>query len=384
MLARIARCLRSPLLRRARLAASASARPPFDFDTAPGRLAEDRRADSTIASRSSPTCVSKTLTGTETVALLVRKPVAHDRLQLAQRAAARRALRRRAASRACAATTPRSSRPSRSRARRRPGAHVLAFAYTGKLETRAARVVRAAVPHAGRRERNDALDAVRSDRRAAHVPVLGRARVPRDVRADGDRAGGVEQRLEHAGARRAPCTARWRRRRSGARRRCRRTWSSSPPATSRTSTRPRRGTPVRHLGGARPGTERRVRARERAADPRRLRRVLRLHVPAAEARLDRRPRRLPGRDGKLGRDHVQRPGAAAAGRLDARPPPARVQHPGARDGAPVERRPGDDGLVGRHLAQRELRVVDGARKRPRCATRAGTGGSTRTSPRSAR
>ena len=35
------------------------------------------------------------------------------------------------------------------------------------------------------------------------------------------------------------------------------------------------------------------------------------------------------------------------------------QRPGARDGAPVERRPGDHGLVGRHLAQRELRLLDG-------------------------
>jgi aminopeptidase N len=132
MLARTVRVALA-LLFVAGLAGSASARPPFDFDKAPGRLPKTVvPTDYRIAIV--PDVPAKTLTGTETVALLVRAPVTtivfnslnerlHDvRLDGAPVAGVR-------SDDAAQLTTVTLARPAAA------GRHVLAFAYTGKLET---------------------------------------------------------------------------------------------------------------------------------------------------------------------------------------------------------------------------------------------------------
>ena len=53
-------------------------------------------------------------------------------------------------------------------------------------------------------------------------------------------------------------------------------------------------------------------------------------------------------------------------------PPARLQHRRARDRAPVVRQPGHHALVGRPVAQRRLRVVDGEAHQRSACTRSGT------------
>ena len=119
------------------------------------------------------------------------------------------------------------------------------------------------------------------------------------------------------------------RRPSSARRGCRRTWWNSPPAICARSARSaarRTSASGRSRGRESEGAHG---ARQRAADPRRLQRLLRLSVSAAEARLDRGPGRLLRRHGELGRDHLQRP-AAAAHRRDSSLATARMSSPSRR------------------------------------------------------
>ena len=61
-----------------------------------------------------------------------------------------------------------------------------------------------------------------------------------------------------------------------------------------------------------------------------------------------------------------------SGDLDPGRPPARLRDRRARDGAPVVRRPRHHALVGRPLAQRGLRLLDGRRARPPSCIRNGT------------
>ena len=135
------------------------------------------------------------------------------------------------------------------------------------------------------------------------------------------------------------------------RRKCRRTSSSSPRATSVRS-RPRAAArdfgvwAVR--GQERDGAYALANAQQILAD---YDDYFGYTFPLAEARLDRDPRRLPGRDGELGRDHLQRSGAAREPVELDRFATGRVFDSGPRDGAPMERRSRDHGLVGRPLAQ---------------------------------
>jgi Peptidase M1 N-terminal domain len=82
-------------------------------------------------------------------------------------------------------------------------------------------------------------------------------------------------------------------------------------------------------------------------------------VSAAQARPDRGAGRLRWCHGELGRHHVLREPAPL--RSSGEPglgAPRHLQHPGARDGAPMVRQFRHHGLVGQHLAQRGLRQLD--------------------------
>ena len=86
-----------------------------------------------------------------------------------------------------------------------------------------------------------------------------------------------------------------------------------------------------------------------------LRGAVRPAVPAGALRPGLRAR-LRGRDGELGLRHLDRQ-RAVANAADARQARAGRRLPPARDGAHVVRRPGDDALVGRPVAQRGVRLV---------------------------
>ncbi len=102
------------------------------------------------------------------------------------------------------------------------------------------------------------------------------------------------------------------------------------------------------------------RARIGAAGAEILRHVLLDQVSVHQARRRRRAGLRRRRDGKHGRDLL--PGNRSARGSQEGVGRHAQEHrvdPGARDGAPVVRRSRDDGLVGRHLAERRVRDVDG-------------------------
>ncbi len=106
----------------------------------------------------------------------------------------------------------------------------------------------------------------------------------------------------------------------------------------------------------------RVRPRILASGPARVQRLFRRALSAAQARQHRRPGPQPvlRRDGKLGRDlHLRVRAAARPGDFDPARQAGNLRHRRPRDGAPVVRRPGHHALVGRPLAQRRLRLLDG-------------------------
>ena len=104
--------------------------------------------------------------------------------------------------------------------------------------------------------------------------------------------------------------------------------------------------------------------------PRLFQRLLRHPLPAAQDGPCGGPRLRGGGDGELGLHHLPRDGAAVRGRqLGVGGPSAHHAGRLARDGAHVVRRLGDDGVVGRPVAQRELRLVDGGQGRRRAVPR---------------
>ncbi len=135
-----------------------------------------------------------------------------------------------------------------------------------------------------------------------------------------------------------------------------------------------------HLRDAGQKRPRAHRARVGAADPHLLQRLLHDQIPVREARRRRRAGFRRRRDGEhrgdlLPRDRSARRRAVGVGRhtqedlVDAR----------ARDGAPVVRRSGDDAVVGRPLAERGVRDLDGRTSRWRRRSRNGTSASTKRS-----
>ena len=115
-----------------------------------------------------------------------------------------------------------------------------------------------------------------------------------------------------------------------------------------------------------------LRARGSAAHPARVQRLLRPAVSAAQAR----QRRVSGQqpvlrgDGELGRDlHLRAHPADRSDDLDPGRPAAGLLGRRARDRAPVVRRSRHDALVGRPLAQRGLRHLDGVARRRQAASR---------------
>ena len=114
--------------------------------------------------------------------------------------------------------------------------------------------------------------------------------------------------------------------------------------------------PRRHP--ARQGKGDRLRHRAHGGDPRHPREVHRHRLPLRQARHPRRARK-GRRDGERGGHHVRR-APRADGREDG---PCRAEarlrlgRDGARARAPVDGRPRDDEVVGRHVAERGLRHV---------------------------
>ena len=140
------------------------------------------------------------------------------------------------------------------------------------------------------------------------------------------------------------------------------------PARDRAHPRPGRSRARGHGEGQ---DQARGRDREdRAPAAGRARALLRAQVPVPEARPARGARVLGRRDGEPGRDHLPR-GAPAAGPEagDRRGAPPPRHHHGARAGAHVVRRSRHHGVVGRHLAQRVVRLVDGRQGEPRGLSR---------------
>ena len=133
---------------------------------------------------------------------------------------------------------------------------------------------------------------------------------------------------------------------------------------------PEAGEPHHGAGGdaARTAATRRVRRIHRAGADHLVRELLRRSLPVPEARSGGRAR-LRGRgDGERGRHLLPRPRPAARSEERLGPGAEAGGHRGgARDGAPVVRRPGHHEVVGRPLAQRGLRQPDGERERGRAA-----------------
>ena len=217
------------------------------------------------------------------------------------------------------------------------------------------------------------LQSVRGDRRAAGVSLLGRTRLQDPLSARADRSGGADGGAQHSGrddhrvgrladgeVRRHAAAAELS---AGDRRRAVRQRADRGPLRPRPDLhRRRQPRPGRRGGGA------------DAADPRRARTLLRPPLSLCQARPDRGARLLAGGDGEPRRHHLRRPRPA---HRSPGPECRAASNPGThrrpRAGSHVVRRPGDDALVGRPLAQRVVRRLDGQQDHRRALSRAGVG-----------
>ena len=116
-------------------------------------------------------------------------------------------------------------------------------------------------------------------------------------------------------------------------------------------------------------------ARKLGADRALVQRIFRHALSAAQARQCRRARHQPvlRRDGELGRDLQLREHPAGRSRDHQRgAPPGDLQGRRPRNRPPMVRRSRHHGLVGRSVAQRGLRLVDGDQGDARRSTRNGS------------
>ena len=224
--------------------------------------------------------------------------------------------------------------------------------------------VRARLPRqAHRRGGARPVHPVRGPRRAPLRPDVRRAELQGDLRPLGDRPRRPDGRQQHARPARGAAS---RRPQAGHLRH--QPEDVELPAVLR----PRRFRAALGQGPRRgrrrhrqPGRQRRAgapRARFHRAAARVLHRLFRRPLSATQARQRRRPRPVAvlRRDGELGRDPHLR--ALPAGRPDDHRPghaELHVHRARARNRAPVVRQHRDDGLVGRPLAQRRFRELDG-------------------------
>ena len=244
-----------------------------------------------------------------------------------------------------------------------PGHYALSLDYHGKIYQQASGLFASDYQTAGRRQAG-AVHPVRELRRAPLRALLGRAGAQGDLRPDRDGAGRPDGRVQHAGRRRPTALpgglqARALRRQ---RRRCRPTCCSSAWATSSACIATWTAwTSAWSSSAATPP------ARPTRSTPRRT------SCPTTTT-ISARPTRCPsstwspapggsqffgamenwGAIFYFERDLLVDPRVATEDdRQDV------YRHRRARDGAPVVRRPGDHGLVGRPVAQRGLRLLDG-------------------------
>ena len=316
-----------------------------------------------------PDAQTLTFSGTESVTLVVfqatdyadaERQRAHDRLgqtQPGQRQGRGGEPQRQA--RSCGGASPVHCTESRS-----------ARALTASTSPTAARSTlrptdcsRSTIPTAHRQDRAQPVHAVRGARRPPLRPEVRRARLQGDLRAVGGGPGEPDGDQQHADREVGAC---------GRGAQARLLPADAEDVELPAVLRHRRLRPRGHEGQQRGRSRRRRSGRQRRAGTlcdgvaRRaaalLRRLLRPEIPAAQARQRRRPGPVAvlRSDGELGRDlHLQPRAAQRSGEHQRRAPAGDLRGPGARNGAPVVRRHGDDGLVGRHLAQRGLRQLDG-------------------------
>ena len=341
------------------LAAQAPAQPRFTFDATPGQLGKDVvPSEYRLALDLDP--AKATFTGVVDIALKVRRPVEGIVLNAFELTAGDIALTGPGGARPMTATDDKTKRQWRIADGRtiEPGEYTLRIAYTGNVNTVGRGAVRRCL-HGRGQARADARDAAGTHRRALGLSGIRRAVVSRELRDHGHRAVGLRSRLQHAGqvARRAGCGD---------------ALAICADAADADLSRGGRGRAVRRA--------RRQRGRHSAAHPdgkgqeggRALRdgrhqegaavlpRVLRRPLRAAQARPDRRPRRPQRRDGRLGPHLLQRARPALRSRKELdRDQAGCLRGDRARNRAPVVRQPGDGGVLGRDLAQRSVRDVDG-------------------------
>ncbi len=204
------------------------------------------------------------------------------------------------------------------------------------------------------------VHAVRAQRRAPRVPVLRRTWIQDAVRRRDHRPRQFSRVREHEGT--PPPAA------AGQRARALRVRvvAAAADLSGRAGGRDVRrhggrgirspGAPHRHRGEGRPRV---VRDDDDAGADGAAAALLHARLPLRQAGSRRRPQLRRRRDGERRPAHVPR-GAAAAGRARvARGAPRIGEHHRARAGAPVVRRPGHDGVVGRPVAERGVRDLDG-------------------------
>jgi len=201
---------------------------------------------------------------------------------------------------------------------------------------------------------------VRGDRRETRLPLPRRAPHEGHLRHHRRRARRVHGAFEHAGAEPDPGTRGFR----DGRLRALPPDVHLPPAPVGGALGPdrdpfgggrNRGPHPRRAGGGGP-----VRPRRGGPAPSLVQRLLRDSLSSPQARSDRDSRLRRRRHGELGGHDLPGDGLACASLRGLRPePPAGGHRRGPRDGPPVVRGPRHHGLVGRPLAQRGIRVLDG-------------------------
>ena len=254
-----------------------------------------------------------------------------------------------------------------------PGRYRSRIDYRGKINTQAAGLFALDYQDAQGPKRV-AVHPVRGARRAPLLPLLGRAAIPHPLRSQRHRAGRPERGQQHAGGRpRGPAR----------RQQHRHLPHHAGDVELSAVPRGRRVRPDHHHRRRHRDRHRHPPRRRRAgplgagklgADPALVQRLFRHALPAAQARQCRRPRQQPvlRRDGELGRDLLVREhpaGRPGDHQRGAAPGDLRGRRP--RDRPPMVRRPRHHGLVGRSVAQRGLRLVDGDQGDRRPASRMG-------------
>ena len=185
------------------LSSRVNAESRFDFATTPGKLPKDVRPTE-YSIRIAPDLQKLTFTGSETVRLHAEKPVTKLvlnalEMEIASASVDGRPLPKKAIVLDETEQTLTLNLPNELPA----GDHELALAFSGKINAaRAGTFLRALSGTGNERKEDHARDAIRGDRCAPDVSLLGRAEFSRAFPAHDSRPGKLHRRLQHAGAKR--------------------------------------------------------------------------------------------------------------------------------------------------------------------------------------